>query len=280
VEEMNKSEQLIACLEGEIAKRDGELAACRVAVENCELFRARIAELEAKYLELASLSSLISVELPIAYALPVSEAKAQGVVMPEREEFEDAYSAEYGTPVSVLKLLREGENYIEKPQHSDRLNSSWWMWQKACARLNATHVQQVSVPASAFASRAITHYEAALLAAFPSGSSGEVFNQWNEARRVLAAAPAAPAADAWIPVSERIPAVESRLDQECRVGTLSIAPLNVSAAVLVFDGEKVRSTRLEWFDGCLPLPYCITHWMPLPAAPAAHRSTGVISNDQ
>ena len=57
-------------------------------------------------------------------------------------------------------------------------------------------VQQVSVPASAFASRAITHYEAALLAAFPSGSSGEVFNQWNEARRVLAAAPAAPAADA------------------------------------------------------------------------------------
>jgi len=61
------AEQLIACLEGEIAKRDEtiarlepqlnraiqanydlreELAACRVAVENCDLFRARIAELE------------------------------------------------------------------------------------------------------------------------------------------------------------------------------------------------------------------------------------------
>ena len=92
----------------------------------------------------------------------------------------------------------------------------------------------------------------------------------------LYAAPAAPAADAWIPVSERLPAVESRLDQECRVGTLSIAPLNISAAVLVFDGEKVKSTRLEWFDGCLPLPYCITHWMPLPAAPAAHRAKGVV----
>ena len=39
----------IACLEGEIAKRDGELAACRVAVENCDLFRARIAELESRY---------------------------------------------------------------------------------------------------------------------------------------------------------------------------------------------------------------------------------------
>jgi hypothetical protein len=48
VEEMNKSEQLIACLEGEIAKRDEELAACRVAVDNCEVFRARIVELEAR----------------------------------------------------------------------------------------------------------------------------------------------------------------------------------------------------------------------------------------
>jgi len=72
---MNKSEQLIACLEGEIAKRDEtiarlepqlnraiqanydlreELAACRVAVENCELFRARIAELEAENENLAA----------------------------------------------------------------------------------------------------------------------------------------------------------------------------------------------------------------------------------
>lgn len=42
-----RAEQLIACLEGEIAKRDEELAACRVAVENCDLFRARIAEIEA-----------------------------------------------------------------------------------------------------------------------------------------------------------------------------------------------------------------------------------------
>ena len=42
-----RAEQLIACLEGEIAKRDEEPAACRVAVENCEVFRARIAELEA-----------------------------------------------------------------------------------------------------------------------------------------------------------------------------------------------------------------------------------------
>ena len=42
----SRADELIACLEGEIAKRDEELAACRVAVENCEVFRARIGELE------------------------------------------------------------------------------------------------------------------------------------------------------------------------------------------------------------------------------------------
>jgi len=42
----SRADELIACLEGEIAKRDEELAACRVAVENCEVFRARIVELE------------------------------------------------------------------------------------------------------------------------------------------------------------------------------------------------------------------------------------------
>lgn len=42
----SRADELISCLEGEIAKRDEELAACRVAVENCEVFRARIAELE------------------------------------------------------------------------------------------------------------------------------------------------------------------------------------------------------------------------------------------
>ena len=74
---MNKAEQLIACLEGEIAKRDEELAACRVAVENCEVFRARIAELEARIVWLECEAQV--------NAAPVSEAKAQGVVMPEHE---------------------------------------------------------------------------------------------------------------------------------------------------------------------------------------------------
>lgn len=68
-----RAEQLIACLEGEIAKRDEELAACRVAVENCDLFRARIAELEARIVWLECEAQV--------NAAPVSEAKAQGVAL-------------------------------------------------------------------------------------------------------------------------------------------------------------------------------------------------------
>lgn len=91
-----RAEQLIACLEGEVAKRDEELAACRVAVENCDVFRARIVELEA---DLAGTQSRVLVlqdqwrqldaELAAIklYASPVSEAKAQGVVQwPEADE--------------------------------------------------------------------------------------------------------------------------------------------------------------------------------------------------
>ena len=71
-----RADELISCLEGEIAKRDEELAACRVAVENCEVFRARIAELEARIVWLECEAQV--------NAAPVSEANAQGVVMPER----------------------------------------------------------------------------------------------------------------------------------------------------------------------------------------------------
>mgnify|MGYP003520607761 CR=1 FL=1 len=65
----SRADELIACLEGEIAKRDEELAACRVAVENCEVFRARIAELEARIVWLECEAQV--------NAAPVSEAKAQ-----------------------------------------------------------------------------------------------------------------------------------------------------------------------------------------------------------
>jgi len=72
---MNKSEELIACLEGEIAKRDEELAACRVAVENCEVFRARIAELERQ------LNSDKLIKMVTELREELAAIKAQGVVI-------------------------------------------------------------------------------------------------------------------------------------------------------------------------------------------------------
>ena len=75
-EELKAAQARIACLEVEIAKRDEELSACRIAVENCELFRARIAELEARIVWLECEAQV--------NAAPVSEAKAQG-------EYGDAY---------------------------------------------------------------------------------------------------------------------------------------------------------------------------------------------
>ncbi|MCY1374498.1 hypothetical protein D9M69_618440 [compost metagenome] len=73
----------------------------------------------------------------------------------------------------------------------------------------------------------------------------------------------------WISVQERLPEVERRLERECRIVVVRVAPLNISTPVLVFDGERVKSMKLEWFDDCLTLPYCVTHWMPLPSPPVA-----------
>ena len=322
----SRADELIACLEGEIAKRDEELAACRIAVENCEVFRARIAELEddlkCAHSMLAEVSkagmslraelAAINAQEPVAwagaieggvpllmvepqnwkatplYAAPVSEAKAQGVVMPPSPYMP-------GSQPTDFTDYELGE-----------IHGRIAMWEEV-KRLNAAPVQQVSVPdgwkmvpvepteamrkaaQDKLASEGLivtdwlihTAYSAMLNAAPVSAGDDEFCDgncTWldHHPSCARAAAPAAPAADGWISVSERLPAVESRLDQECRAGTLSIAPLNVSAAVLVFDGEKVRSKRLDWFDGCLPLPYCITHWMPLPAAPAANSAKGVV----
>ena len=122
---MSKAEQLIACLEGEITKRDAELAACRVAVENCEVFRARIAELEARIVWLECEAQV--------NAAPVSEAKAQGVVQwPNADEimqmaFEEGQPADDAS--GYYFELEEFDLFIE------RLMSE-------VARLNAAHVQQ------------------------------------------------------------------------------------------------------------------------------------------
>lgn len=204
----------IACLEGEIATRDEtiarlvpplnravqanydlreELAACRVAVENCELFRARIAELEARIVWLEC-------ELQVN-AAPVSDAKAQGVVQwPEADEimqmaFEEGQPADDAS--GYCFELEEFDLFIE------RLISE-------VARLNAAPVQQVSAPdgferyrlADKFCEQRLVtddHVRAIVVDAFASGYGFGI-----------AASPAAPAADAGL--VEAFCKVEQALD--------------------------------------------------------------------
>jgi len=190
-----RAEQLIACLEGEIAKRDGELAACRVAVENCEVFRARIAELESRYQRdvygLNNEGDPIGGDPAGGYAndnarlrSELAAIKAQGVVMPER-----------------------------KPENEEGF-SVWVRGWSACldevARLNAAPVQQVSVPdgferyrlAEKFCEQRLVtdaHVRAIVVDAFASGYGFGV------------AAPAAPAADAGL--VEALELCANRLDR-------------------------------------------------------------------
>ena len=292
----------IACLEGEIAKRDEELAACRVAVENCDLFRARIAELEARYqrdvyglnnegdpiggepaggyandnarlrAELAALKAH-SIVIPerdavirkavgmcnripgsttwnaaeyaydelvaILYAAPVSEANAQGVVMPEHETStpsskwassgeSDPHGKAYDCERAELSMGEytddELANAVFMHDHrsfgiaatmrgepgsivlltaaKDRIRWLSRSLDKALARLNAAPVQQVSVPECftkllhhAHGMTLGADWNKGTMASYHREPLGEAVVQ---CQAWLAAAPAAPAADAGI----------------------------------------------------------------------------------
>lgn len=110
---MNKAEQLIACLEGEIAKRDAELAACRVAVENCELFRARIAELEHRC-GMYGLELTNEVERRLQAERQLSALKAQEPVAWVRK-YEDRIHSHVDWHRSVLDLIPEGTKLYAAP---------------------------------------------------------------------------------------------------------------------------------------------------------------------
>lgn len=91
----SRADELIACLEGEIAKRDEELAACRVAVENCEAFRARIAELEEENENLAAavrVSQQTAVAVSKELRAELAAIKAQEPVLPCELDLESSFS--------------------------------------------------------------------------------------------------------------------------------------------------------------------------------------------
>ena len=256
---MNKSEQLIACLEGEIAKRDEELSACRVAVENCEMFRDRIAELTAELeesrkcaeimqqgafayqAELAAIkarepafmwhkgatedeSEVVDVDcacpccVPL-YAAPVSEAKAQGVVMPpspympgsQPTDFTDYELGEiHGRIAMWEEVKRLNGAPVQQPKcktcnDNGRIGGpSFYAPDEGgepCPDCSAP-IQQVSVPdgferyrlADKFCEQRLVtddHVRAIVVDAFASGYGFGI-----------AAAPSAPAADAWLHSAE------------------------------------------------------------------------------
>ena len=113
----------------------------------------------------------------------VEQAQPVGAALEaERVAFEAAYSGEFGTPISVLKLLRESDDYIEKPQHSDRLSSSWWAW-RARAQLASSDTAEL-----------LREIECLKSAVLVSQRSAVAISK--ELRAQLAAPPPAPASEA------------------------------------------------------------------------------------
>ena len=195
-EELKAAQARIACLEGEIAKRDEtiarlepqlnraiqanydlreELAACRVAVENCEVFRARIAELEARIVWLECEAQV--------NAAPVPEAKAQGLVMLSRDAIREVF-------------MRNG--FTVKEGQAD-LKPYVYAAAEELLRLFAP-VQQVSVPDGKVCVpvEVLRLYEfmAASFTPFTSQHEQVAISLRKAKAAMLAAAPAAPAADA------------------------------------------------------------------------------------
>ena len=104
-----------------------------------------------------------------------------------------------------------------------------------------------------------------------AGWGSETVNALDDLRDFLESAPSAPATvqgDGWIPVSERLPDVEQRLDEPCEIEGKPLPPLNITSTVQCFDGKRVFADAVEWFDGGQPMKG-VTHWKPLDAAPAA-----------
>lgn len=215
----SRTDELIACLEGEIAKRDAELAACRVAVENCDVFRARIAELEDLVISLqckaiesddlrAELSAIKAQE-PVAwagviedcaslfvteprlwkaiplYAAPVSEAKAQGVVLTDEE------LCSIRNQVACNEVRRDDDSRTICVKHGRALEAA------VLARLNAAPVQQVSVPDVSAMARILADRNADACNVNRE-DNWAIYGQdyIDDVTAMLAAAPAAPAADA------------------------------------------------------------------------------------
>lgn len=230
-------------------------------------------------------------------------AKAQGVVMPEgwiplTIEHEPGYPEDvaFGPKRMMDRLKKWLDRYFEMRLNAatvqqvsvpawmassrafaDRLYMAGWrdhadaqhsgaagMYDELLA---AAPVQKVSVPdgferyrlANKFCEQRLVtddHVRAIVVDAFASGYGFGI-----------AASPAAPAADAWIPVGERLPEPGE--------------PVQVWCEGAEQPGLAWISRHADWSgEWVIPEPQAIgyesiTHWMPLPSGPAAHGGRGV-----
>jgi hypothetical protein len=332
-----RADELIACLEGEIAKRDARIVelenelsdidfARRVSLQNesdlsdtLNQLRAELAALKAQYqrdvyglnnegdpiggdpaggyandnARLRTELDAIKAQEPVAwvgtieagvpllvvepqnwkatplYAAPVSEAEAQGVVMPGRDA-RTAYEAFYTEKTKTLPLPLGNAPVRYHNGSGQYVNDfalfGWMAWGAALdevARLNAAPAQQVSVP-DGYAIVPIAPTQEMIKAALDKPCFDPLGDPlpWSHITRtsyaaMLAAAPAAPAADGWIPVSERLP--------------------DIAQEVIVhseFDGvcAGVLDSYGEWFAPCSEYKLIrVTSWMPMPTKIEANR---------
>jgi len=312
----------IACLEGEIARRDAKYQrevyglnnegdpiggdpAGGYANDNMRL-RAELAAIKAqepvmwRYKERADdqRSAWLYVKkrmhipsghkFEALYAAPVSEAKAQGVVMPERQDDQYGDQDAIGWNACLDEVARLNAATVQQPKcktcdDNGRIGGpSFYAPDEGgepCPDCSAP-VQQVSVPDgwrlvkvgiegiqfgnAWFSHEGITGYTADQLNSGNCRITGRAYMDW------LAAAPAAPAADAWIPVSERLPGDQGHDSEEV------LCFLNGHCSLL--DNECRQGggwgIRLGYYDADIgtfrvfgrPESH-VTHWMPLPASP-------------
>lgn len=316
-EELKAAQARIACLEGEIAKRDARIAELkdqafkrdgRARERDTEILglRAELAAIKAQepvaiefrqfmtsvvtgagLLSCGKQSKGLAAELSATaykYLLgePVSEAKAQGVVMPER----------WNVPRPMWKDARQP--YGNPLNHADiEAAEKFNLALDEVARLNATPVQQVSVPdgwrlVPVEPNEAIRDAMDLLCDDLSAFDDSDAF--WSY---LIAAAPAAPAADAWIQVSERLPDSGSTViayylnsygkgrtirAQHVEAWTIEAEDVaDVDTDCVEYSEQDDCYYLLQGWYECIDnwdeyyrvavTEGPITHWMPLPAAP-------------
>lgn len=264
---MNKSEQLIACLEGEIASRDVEIervtANCNALDDQNDQLRAELAAIKAQepvaWLDtdgelyaanvLAGLGIKTNKLTPL-YAAPVSEAKAQVYQCPRCAT---SMQVDVGAkPAKAHGVVMPERANASHGSHDHQ--SGWNECLKEVARLNAAPAQQVSVPDGwrpvpiislsnilRLIDPAPVRLPTGETMVFKNPHAAEALTRISaEVRAMLAAAPAAAAADAGLVAVEWAKDAEEWGPALNEAGWLFLSELNEDPqkSALIFNNTK------------------------------------------